>query len=203
MTVSAKKPRNLESLWGFDYLRERWPWARPLASEMWSRVASLQVPVWGDSASVAWIFNLDSATYEHGGFSQGMWLFWAFVFMLPTGVLDLPQSMAIDQRPDRKFRQGFSGTPEYQRGMENEQQIPFCACSLHGVCPRVGWEWWLRSFAHPLGGAVGREDEQYPAFTPDLLLFAPGSSKVAVVFFSLFVSFGSTICPAGHAHSYF
>ena len=63
------------------------------------------------------------------------------------------------------------------------------------MCPGAGPEGWFRSFAHPLGDAVARENEQYPAFTPNLLLFAPGSSKVAVVFFSLFVSFGSRICP--------
>ena len=43
-------------------------------------------------------------------------------------------------------------------------------------------EVWLRCFAHPLGGAVCRGHAQYPAF-------APGSSKVAVGFFGLFVSF--------------
>ena len=27
--------------------------------------------------------------------------------LLPTGVVGLPQSIEIDQRPDKKFRQGF------------------------------------------------------------------------------------------------
>ena len=36
--------------------------------------------------------------------------------------------------------------------------------------------------AHPLGGVVCREHAQYPAFVP-------GSSKVAVGFFGLFVPF--------------
>ena len=43
-------------------------------------------------------------------------------------------------------------------------------------------EEWLRGFAHPLGRVVCRGHTQYPAF-------APASSKVAVGFFGLFVSF--------------
>ena len=60
------------------------------------------------------------------------------------------------------------------------------ACSLHGVrvwvCPGVRPEGWLRCFTHPLGSVVCRGHAQYPAF-------APGSSKLAVGFFGLFVSF--------------
>ena len=48
--------------------------------------------------------------------------------------------------------------------------------------PEVRPEGWLRCFAHPLGGVVHRGHVQYPAF-------APGSSKVAVGFLGLFVSF--------------
>ena len=50
------------------------------------------------------------------------------------------------------------------------------------MCPGVGPEGWLRCFAHPLGGGVRRGHAQSPAF-------APGSSKAAVGFFGLFVSF--------------
>ena len=50
------------------------------------------------------------------------------------------------------------------------------------MCPGVGPEGWLRWCAHCFGGVVGRGHAQYPAF-------APGSSKSAVGFFGLFVSF--------------
>ena len=44
-------------------------------------------------------------------------------------------------------------------------------------------------FTYPLGGGVCRGHLQYP-------IFAPGSSKVAVVFFDLVVCSGSRICPS-------
>ena len=50
------------------------------------------------------------------------------------------------------------------------------------MCPGVQREGWLRWFAHPLVGVVCRGHGQYPAF-------ALGSSKVAVGFFRLFISF--------------
>ena len=50
------------------------------------------------------------------------------------------------------------------------------------MCLGVGLEGWLRWSAHPLGGVVCRGHVQCPAL-------APGSSKVAVAFFGLFVSF--------------
>ena len=64
-----------------------------------------------------------------------------------------------------------------------------------GVCPGVRAEGWLRCFAHPLEGGVCRAHAQYPAFTPDMLFLLPGSSKLAVGFFGLFVSFRYRICP--------
>ena len=49
----------------------------------------------------------------------------------------------IDQRPDKKFRQGFTGIPVAAVGSENKQQVPFTcpfpnsrerrAGSLYGV----------------------------------------------------------------------
>ena len=54
--------------------------------------------------------------------------------------------------------------------------------------PGVRPKGWLRCFAHPLGGVVCKERAQYP-------VFAPGSSKVALRLFGLFVHFGSRICP--------
>ena len=60
----------------------------------------------------------------------------------------------------------------------------------------LGLKGWLRWFPHPLGGAVCRGHAQCPAF-------ASGSSKVAIGFFDLFVSFGPEFAPAAHACSYF
>ena len=55
------------------------------------------------------------------------------------------------------------------------------ACSLHGVrvgvCPGVGWEGWLRCFAHPLGGVVCRGHAQYPAFAVETLLLLQALQK--------------------------
>ena len=42
------------------------------------------------------------------------------VIMLPTRVLDLPYSIEIDQRPGKKFRQGFIGVPAAAGGSENK-----------------------------------------------------------------------------------
>ena len=62
-----------------------------------------------------------------------------------------PQAIEIDQRPDKKFRQGFTGAPAAAARSENKQQVPLLAlpraegraCSLCGVrvgvCPGVGW----------------------------------------------------------------
>ena len=73
------------------------------------------------------------------------------------------------------------------------------ACSLPGVrvrvCPGLRPEGWLRCFAHPSGGGVCRGQAHYLCFCPRHPIFAPGSSKLAVGFFGLFVSFGSRICP--------
>ena len=56
------------------------------------------------------------------------------------------------------------------------------------MCPGVRPAGWLRCLAHASGGGVCRGPVQY-------LAFAPGSSKVAVGFFGLFVTFGSRIFP--------
>ena len=40
--------------------------------------------------------------------------------VIPTRVLGLPQSIETDQRPDKRFRQGFIGTPDAQGGSENK-----------------------------------------------------------------------------------
>ena len=43
--------------------------------------------------------------------------------LIPTRVLDLPQSVETDQRPDKKFRQGFTGAPAIAGESKNKQDF--------------------------------------------------------------------------------
>ena len=43
--------------------------------------------------------------------------------MIPIRVLDLLQSIEIDQRPDKKFRQGFVGVPAAVGVSKKKQQV--------------------------------------------------------------------------------
>ena len=65
------------------------------------------------------------------------------------------------------------------------------------LCPGVGLEGRLGCFAYPLSAVVCKGHGQYPAFASSTVFvfffFATDSSKVAVGFFGLFVSFGSRI----------
>ena len=82
------------------------------------------------------------------------------------------------------------------------------------MCPEVGPEGWLRCSAHPfvvLG--EGGIHSTLPAFAPNTrhLVFAPGSSEVAVgfffvgffFFFGLFVYFGPELAATVHTCTYF
>ena len=71
--------------------------------------------------------------------------------MLPNRVLGLPQSIEIDYRPDKKFRQGFIVAPDAAGAARTDNKFPFLITSqsrarlfLLGVsvevCPRVGAE---------------------------------------------------------------
>ena len=71
--------------------------------------------------------------------------------LTPTRVLGLPQSIEIDQRPDKKFRQGFM-VPLLQQGeaitnsspcslAEGVELVPYMGRA--GVCPGFGPEGWL------------------------------------------------------------
>ena len=117
----------------------------------------------------------------------------SYAELMPTRVLGLPQSIEIDKRPDKKFRQGFTGAPAPQAGAQ--------AGSLYGVrvgmCPGVRPEGWLRCFAHPLGGAGCRGACTVPCFSSQL--FRSGSWG----FFGLFVSFCPEFAPTAHARNYF
>ena len=42
------------------------------------------------------------------------------LLLIPTRVLGLPQSIEIDKRPVKKFRQGFTGAPVAAGGSENK-----------------------------------------------------------------------------------
>ena len=69
--------------------------------------------------------------------------------LILTRVLGLPQSMEIDQRPDKKSRRGFTGAPTPLAGVGTTNQVPLPASflrrgqagSLHGLsigaCPGV------------------------------------------------------------------
>ena len=112
--------------------------------------------------------------------------------MLSTRVFGLPQAIKVHWKSVKKFRQDFTGALGAAEESENTQHVLFLvsspkgrqACSLYGVKVGVGLGVWLegrlRYFAHLLGDVVCREYAQYPTF-------APGFSKIAVGFFSLFV----------------
>ena len=71
------------------------------------------------------------------------------------------------------------------------------------MCPGVGLKGGSGSLPIPLW-CLCRGHAQYPAFVPNTLFFALGSSEMAVGFFCLFVfvSFGPEFAPTRHAHSY-
>ena len=58
--------------------------------------------------------------------------------VIVTRVLGLAQPIEIDQRPDKKFKQGFIGTPAAAGG--SKQQVPLLARSLRGceLVPYMG-----------------------------------------------------------------
>ena len=97
-------------------------------------------------------------------------------------VLDLPQSIEIDYRPDNKFRQGFIGAPvPAAGGMGNNRflcllpKLGSASSSLYrvrvGMCPGIRLEGWLRWFAHPSVGGTCRGASEYPAFAADTQFF--------------------------------
>ena len=116
------------------------------------------------------------------------------VILILTRGLGFPQSIEIDLRPDKKFRQGFIDAPAVAEGSENKQCVLLLSCSedsrqdcsLYEERVRGMFKGQVRGmfrwFAHLLGGSVCRGHVQYPNFAPD-------SSEVAVGFFGLFVSF--------------
>ena len=52
------------------------------------------------------------------------------VILIQTRGLDFPQSIEIDLRPYKKFRQGFIDAPAVAEGSENKQWVPLLTCSL-------------------------------------------------------------------------
>ena len=61
-------------------------------------------------------------------FSCGKWGYLTFL-VLPARIFGLPRSIEIDQRPDKKFRQGFIGAPTASEGGKNKEQFPLLFCS--------------------------------------------------------------------------
>ena len=126
--------------------------------------------------------------------------------MLLTRVLGLPQSIEIDQRPGKKFRRGFIGAPAAAGGRENKPQVPLPAHSLSGASLFLIWGegrgvsrgragGMAQVFCPPLRWCCVQGACAVPCFCSRHRVFAPGSSKVAVGIFGLFVTFGSRICP--------
>ena len=52
--------------------------------------------------------------------------------LLLTRFLGLLNHQTFDQRPDKKFRQGFIGTPAVAGIFEDRQQGPLFVCLLRG-----------------------------------------------------------------------
>ena len=78
-----------------------------------------------------------------------------------TRVLRLSQSIEIDQRPNKKFRQGFTGAPAAAGGSRNRQGVPLLPRPLKGPSSFLIWgegrgvlAGWLRGLAHFLGSVV-------------------------------------------------
>ena len=81
-------------------------------------------------------------------------------------MLGFPQSIEIDQRPGKKFRQGFTGAPAAAGGLRTGNRLSGSpsevgrAHFLHGVRGGVGaggsLERWLRWSARACGGGVCR-----------------------------------------------
>ena len=65
---------------------------------------------------------------------------WSDCFpMLQTRILGLSQSTEIDQRVDKKFRQGFTGTPAVAEGSENKLQFSLLTtCGGGKLVPYMG-----------------------------------------------------------------
>ncbi|CAI9175113.1 unnamed protein product [Rangifer tarandus platyrhynchus] len=107
--------------------------------------------------------------------------------MTPTRVLGLPQSVEIDQRPDKRFRQGLMGPLPQQREAgtnsppcllaEGVELVPYTR--QVGVCPGFGPE-------RRLGGLPTPEVVLNAAATPSRPCFfaflAAGCSAVAMGF---------------------
>ena len=121
-------------------------------------------------------------------FSHGKRGYHTFL-VFPTRVFGLPQSIEIDQRPDKRFSQGFIGASTATEGSKNKEQFPLLICSpgwgragsLHKVrvwagpgaglegCPPLWWWWTPGACTAPC----------YCSWPPSL---APGSSEVAAGF---------------------
>ena len=136
-----------------------------------------------------------------------------FIHVIPTRVLGLPQSIEIDQRLDKKFRQGFIGAPAAAGRNENKLTVSL-ALSL-------GWMRWFLIWGEGRGGSRGQArggglgvlstplvvlsaggQAQYPAYAPDTLFLHPALQKWQLGFLvSLYLV--QNLPQMHNAHSYF
>ena len=87
-------------------------------------------------------------------FSRGKWGYHTFL-VLPTRIFGLPQSIEIDQRPDKKFSQGFIGASTATEGSKNKEQFPLLAPGATGWEGRTRSLKWVKAGADPWIGLEG------------------------------------------------
>ena len=113
--------------------------------------------------------------------------------LLPTRVLGLPRSIAIDQRPGEKFRQGFTGAAA---GVKTSKRFP-----AHLFPERASW---YLIEDEDMGGSRGRAGAVFGGLpTPSVVLSAGGRRSPLLLLLTLqkwqlgFWSFCilSRICP--------
>ena len=93
-------------------------------------------------------------------------------------VLELPQSIETDRRPDKKFRQGLTGSADAAGGSKSKGQVSLLAPEPVSLVlkwgeGRGGPRGWAGGVAEvvcpPLCGGMCRGHMQYPDFAPDAI----------------------------------
>ena len=107
-------------------------------------------------------------THSHTHVSHVKGQYWSlYEIGRPEGFVTLqsssPPAIEIDQRPGKKFRQGFIGPPAAAGGVRRSTRVGI------GVCPEVGLEGWQVAWP-PLRWCWGQGACAVSAFVPDHLL---------------------------------